>query len=67
MSRGRPAEPVTDPDARWVRETRRAAGLTQAQLAAALSVDVGTVSRLERGTISLSTVLRLAIERVASA
>lgn len=48
----------------WVRDTRKALGWSQAQLAEQLEVDVGTVSRWERGELEVDRRTVLAIERL---
>jgi transcriptional regulator with XRE-family HTH domain len=45
-----------------IRETRKALGLTQAELAEMLGVDHSTVSRLESGIIPLTLRTQLALE-----
>lgn len=48
----------------WVRDTRKALGWSQAQLAEQLEVDVGSVSRWERGELDVDRRTVLAIERL---
>lgn len=50
-----------------VREFREKAGLTQAQLASAADVTVGTISQVELGNVSPRTATALAIARALQA
>lgn len=49
-----------------IRQTRKALGLTQAQLAEKLGVDHSTVSRFESGEIPLSERTLLAMEALVA-
>jgi transcriptional regulator with XRE-family HTH domain len=51
-------------DADELREKRKALGMTQAQLAKALGVNIMTVSRWERGLRSIPPHLPLALEAI---
>jgi ribosome-binding protein aMBF1 (putative translation factor) len=50
--------------AAWVRAQRKALGWPQSRLAEELEVDVGTVSRWERGDLEVDRRTVLAIERL---
>lgn len=50
----------------WIREARKALGWTQSRLAEELEVDVGSVSRWERGELAIDRRTVLAIERLVS-
>lgn len=72
-TRGRPTTPVVDVDTDWFKQTIRAKGLTQRQLAAALGKDAGNLTRVLRGerqislndAVTLSTFLGTEIGEVA--
>jgi len=51
-------------DADELREKRKALEMTQAQLAKALGVNIMTVSRWERGLMSIPSHLSLALEAI---
>lgn len=52
--------------AAWVREQRKALSWPQSRLAEELEVDVGTVSRWERGELEVDRRTMLAIERLVT-
>ena len=52
-------------DAGWIRAQRQALDWSQARLAEELEVDVGSVSRWERGEIAVDRRTQLAVERLA--